>query len=144
MKMHHIGYCVKNIEKSKKKYEELGFYVSKRVGNQDIQLDYNRNIKILFMENGMDECMIELVQLLDSTKPSPLDFIRKGNVRNYSDSMPYHICYEVDDIDNATEELRKKHFMVINSKEETTEVLFHKNVTFLFNKASGIIELIER
>lgn len=144
MKMHHVGYFVKNIEKSKKKYEELGFHISERVGNQEIQDDYNRNIRILFMENGLDDCMIELVQLLDPSKPSPLDFILKGGAGNYSNCIPYHICYEVDDIDKAAEELRKKHYMIINDKEETTEVLFHKNVMFLFNKSAGIIELIER
>lgn len=144
MRMHHVGYYVKDIDKSRKKYEQLGFSVSKRVGNQEVQSDYGRNIKILFMENRVDSVMIELVELLDESKKSPLDFIRKGNAGNYSDTIPYHICYEVEDIDRAVEELRKQHFVVINPKEETTDVLFHKNVTFLFNKAAGIIELIEK
>lgn len=144
MKMHHIGYYVRNIERSKNKYEELGFKISSRVGNQEIQYDYNRNIKILFLENGSDDCMIELIELLDEKKPSPVDFIKKGSAGNYSESIPYHICYEVDDIDEVTECLRKKHFMVINPKEATTEVLFHKNVVFLYNKAVGMIELIEK
>lgn len=144
MNMHHIAYCVKSIEKARKKYEDLGFQVSKRVGNQNVQLDYERNIKILFLENGIDSCMIELVEVLNPEKPSPVDFILKGGAGNYSDSIPYHICYEVDDIDAAIMELRKKHFVLINPKAPTTEVLYHKCVAFLFNRASGIIELIER
>ncbi|MBQ9609850.1 MAG: VOC family protein [Lachnospiraceae bacterium] len=144
MKIHHIGYFVKNIEKSKKKYEELGFRVSPKAGNQDIQYDYERNIKILFMDNGTDDLLIELIELLDSTKPSPVDFIIKGGAGGYSDSIPYHICYEVDDIDESIAELRKKHFILINEKAPTTEVLYHKNVCFLYNKAAGMIELIEK
>lgn len=144
MKMHHIGFFVKDIEKTKKKYEKLGFYNSTRVGNPDIQDDNNRNIRILFMENGKDDVMLEFVQLLDPSKKSPLDFILKGGAGKYSDTIPYHICYEVENIDAVTEDLRKNHFIVINRKEPTTGILFHKNVVFLFNKASGILELIEK
>ena len=144
MKMHHMGFFVKDIEKTKKKYEELGFYNSPRVGNPDIQDDPNRNIRILFMENGEDDVMLEFVQLLDPEKKSPLDFILKGGAGKYSDTIPYHICYEVEDIDAATLELRKKHYIVINPKEPTTEILYHKNVVFLFNKNAGILELIEK
>lgn len=144
MKIHHIGVYTKNIEKSKRKYLDLGYRVSPKAGNQEIQLDYERNIKILFMDNGIDDVMIELIELLDETKPSPLDFILKGNAGNYSDAIPYHICYEVDDIDAAKDELRKKHFVLINEKAPTTEVLYHKNVCFLYNKAAGMVELIEK
>lgn len=146
MKMHHIGICVKNIEKAQKKYEDLGYRIAskEKVGNQSVQDDYERNIRILFMENGIDDVMVELIQLLDESKPSAVDFINKGKAGNYSDAIPYHICYEVEDIDLATEELRKKRFIVINSKQPTTEVLNNKCVTFMFNRSAGIIELIEK
>ncbi len=144
MKMHHIGYAVVDIEKARKFYERLGFEVSKRVGNQHVQFDTERNIKILFMENGFDDVMVELVETLDPESPSPLDFIMKGNNKKYSNGIPYHICYEVEDIDKVTEELRKKQFIVINPKAPTTEVLYHKHVTFLYQRAIGIIELIEK
>lgn len=144
MKIHHIGVFVKNMEKSIKKYMDLGYRVSPKAGNQEIQLDHERNIKILFMDNGIDDVMIELIELLDPSKPSPVDFIIKGGAGNYSDAIPYHICYEVENIDRAVEELRKKHFILINEKAPTTEVLYHKQVCFLYNKASGMIELIEK
>ncbi len=144
MKIHHIGVYVKNIEKSRKKYEELGYRVSPKVGNQNVQEDYERNIKILFMDNAIDDVMVELIERLDSEKPSPVDFIIKGNAGNYSDAIPYHICYEVEDIDKTVEDLRKMHYILINDKQATTEVLFHKNVVFLYNKAAGMIELIEK
>lgn len=144
MKIHHVGVYVKNIEKSRKKYEELGYRVSPKVGNQEIQEDYERNIKILFMDNGIDDVMVELIERLDSEKPSPVDFILKGGAGNYSDAIPYHICYEVEDIDKTVEDLRKMHYILINDKQATTEVLFHKNVVFLYNKAAGMVELIEK
>ena len=146
MKMNHIGYAVKNIEKAEEKFKELGFQRSlkTRGGTREIQLDYERNIKILFLDNGIDDVMIELIELLDPEKPSPLDFIINGKAGNYSNGIPYHICYEVEDIDQATEELRRKHFTIINPKQATTEVLDHKCVTFLFNRTIGIIELIEK
>lgn len=144
MKIHHIGVYVKNIEKSRKKYEELGYRVSPKAGNQEIQEDYERNIKILFMDNGIDDVMVELIERLDSEKPSPVDFILKGGAGNYSDAIPYHICYEVEDIDKTVEDLRKMHYILINDKQATTEVLYHKNVVFLYNKAAGMVELIEK
>lgn len=142
MKMHHIGFAVKDIEKSRDYFLKLGFRPAAKVGNQNIQLDYDRNIKILFLENGFDEVMVELVQTLDDTKKSPLDFI--GKAGGYGNCTPYHICYEVDDLDSAIRRLREDRFIVINPKAPTTEVLYGKEVVFLFNRSAGILELIEK
>ena len=130
MKIHHIGYFVKNIAKGMKTFCDLGYEVE-----QDVVRDEYRGIDIAFLLK--DGYRVELVS--PYTEESVVYDLRKkmGN-------SPYHICYEVEDIDAATLELRKKHYIVINPKEPTTEILYHKNVVFLFNKNAGILELIEK
>ncbi len=47
MKIHHIGYAVKNIEKSREVFLQLGYQ-----NEGDIVVDDARNVKILFMVCG--------------------------------------------------------------------------------------------
>ena len=57
MKIHHIGYLVKNIECSIKHFSHLGYYVEKPIFR-----DVSRKSDICFMKNG--EYVIELIPLL--------------------------------------------------------------------------------
>lgn len=93
MRVHHVGYAVKNIEKAKQQFEMLGY---KSKGN--VTKDEYRNIQILFMVNG-NEC-IELVSPLPGDNPVQ-SIIKK------SGSTPYHICYEVKDLQKTIEDMQK-------------------------------------
>ena len=54
MKIHHIGYLVKKLEKAQVAFENLGYAVK-----QDVVLDEYRQAKIMFLEK--DGYVIELV-----------------------------------------------------------------------------------
>lgn len=70
MKIHHIGYAVKNIEKARKSFKKLGFSQK-----GEMTFDRERNVKILFMEN--EGYRIELVASADRERQSPVDHYLK-------------------------------------------------------------------
>lgn len=128
MKIHHVGYLVKNIEKSINSFEMLGFSIIK----EPIYDEY-REIDICFMKNG--EYVIELVS--PKTKNSVVAELKKklGN-------SPYHFCYEVDDIEEAIYKLREQKFVVWQEPHEAIAIDGRK-VVFLINSQIGIVELVE-
>lgn len=127
MKVHHVGYAVKKIEKAASVFEELG-YVPGEVTEDSI-----RNIKIMFMENGTER--IELVA--PNGENNPVDVLLKNG-----GPAPYHICYEVTDIDSAVVQLKEKNWMVIKEKERAPAIC-GAPVAFLYNRHAGMIELVE-
>ena len=54
MRIHYIGYAVKDLENSIKEFEKLGY---RRAKNKVI--DKKRKVGLQFVENG--ECLIELI-----------------------------------------------------------------------------------
>ena len=127
MKVHHVGYAVKKIEKAASVFEELGYIPD------EITEDSIRNIKIMFMENGTER--IELVA--PNGENSPIDGVLKNN-----GPTPYHICYEVPDMDNAVQELKEMGWMVIKEKEKAPAI-GGAPVVFLYNRHAGMMELVE-
>ena len=131
MKVHHIGYLVKNMEKAKKIFEQLGFEDNSDDGIS-VYDDY-RKIDILFMKNG--DYMIELI--LPKTEDSVVMDLRKK-----LGCMPYHMCYEVENIADSINELRKLHFVIWEEPHEAP-AFNNRKVCFLINSQVGIIELLE-
>jgi len=129
MKVHHIGYIVDNMENSIKEFEGLGFKIL-----QKNQYDEIRDINICFIENG--GIIIELVQ--PKTKESVI-YKMAGKYKN----MPYHICYETDDMDRDIERLKQRGYMVIQ-KPERAPAINNSKVVFLMHLDMGIIELLEK
>lgn len=132
MKIHHIGYAVKNIEKSKNGFQQLGYQ-----DEGDMIIDYTRNVKILFMVNG--EQRVELIEPYNMKNKSPVD---KYLLKQKDMAIPYHLCYEVADIDVKIEELRKDKFILAESPKEAPAINDAK-VAFLYKRTVGLIELVE-
>ena len=129
MKINHIGYAVKRIERAITSFEKLGF------GFEQIIDDTDRNVRLAF--GNKDGYRIELVSPLDAKVDSPVDQYLGNSV-----GMPYHICYESDDLDNEIEELKKQGFKVI--LEPKPAVAFNgKRVVFLINIGFGLMEIVE-
>lgn len=128
MKIHHIGYAVKDLEDSIKEFEKLGY---KRVENKVI--DKKRKVVIQFVENC--ECLIELIAPLNNESPITNILKKQGN-------SPYHICYETDNIDYEINKLIDDEFAVITQLSEAP-ALDNKKVIFLYKRNVGLIELLE-
>lgn len=129
MKIHHVGYLVKKIEKATKAFENLGFKA------MDKQIyDEIRGIDILFMEK--DGYVIELVS------PKDADSVVSNLIKKLGNS-PYHFCYEVDDLESSAEKLSNEGYVIID--EPTVAVAIQgRKVIFLMHPFLGMIELVEK
>ncbi|MBR0429519.1 MAG: VOC family protein [Lachnospiraceae bacterium] len=128
MKVHHIGYFVKNIEKGKRSFIDLGYEVE-----QDVVRDEYRGIDIAFLVK--DGYRVELVS------PYTVESV-VYDLRKRMGNSPYHICYEVADLDAAIGELQAQRFVVTQEPHEAVAI-DGKRVCFLIHGQIGIIELVE-
>lgn len=128
MKVHHIGYLVKKINKAMAAFEDLGYTIKK-----DIILDEYRQVEICFLEK--DGYVIELVSPV-SKESVVSDLIKKlGNTA-------YHICYETDDFEKDLEQLLEKKYIVCSERHEAVAI-DGRDVCFLIHPYLGMIELLE-
>jgi len=136
-KIHHIGYAVKEIEKAFTPFNLLNYKMESSIIEDPV-----RNIKILFICNC--KTRIELIQVLDDNKKSPIDFLFKKSFSFPGNGIPYHICYSVNNIDRAIENLNKNERFIILQPKSKAPALKERNVAFLLQKDIGIIELLEK
>lgn len=128
LKVHHIGYLVKKINKAEKDFAALGFECI-----APVVYDPLRDADISFWKK--DGYCVELVSP-KSEKSIVYDLLKKFK------NMPYHICYSSTDMNSDIEELREKGYMVLNEPMEAVAIEGRK-VCFLFSANSGMIELLE-
>lgn len=127
MKVHHIGYLVKNIEKSRAEFKALGF-----IEESDPVYDPYRDIDICFLYK--DSLRVELV--CPSSDQSVVYSLQKK-----MGVTPYHICYQVDDFEKAASELRNRGYIPMGEAQMAPAI---NNVFagFFFHREMGIIEII--
>lgn len=127
MKIHHIGYLVKDINKSIEAFEKLGL---KKY--TDVCFDRDRDSDICFLGENHE---IELVQPHKESDIYPL--LKQFN------NAPYHVCYEVEDIDNSIQEYVSKGFLLFKEKTRANAISSQALVAFLIHAKIGIIELVQ-
>lgn len=132
MRVHHIGYAVRSIEKAMEGFRALGY-----VEEGKPVFDKGRNVSILFMTNG--GCRIELVEAGNPAVSSPVDSWLKNQKGG---SQPYHLCYGVPDIGLGIERLKREKFILTEQPKPAPAISNHK-VAFLYKRAVGLIELVE-
>lgn len=130
MKVHHIGYAVKDIDKAIQSFMKIGYVVGNKTN------DILRKVVIAFARN--DDTIIEIIAPLDSG--SPID-----NILEKNGAMPYHICYEVNNIEDACKNLKKEGWVVLRKPLPAPAISSEGNakVAFLYDKNVGLIELVE-
>lgn len=129
MNIHHIGYAVASVEKSRSSFEAMGY-----VAEGDCTDDAFRKVRILFMTQG--SYRIELIAPLEAG--SPVDKIVRQN-----GPTPYHLCYEVENIDLSLPELKKNGFKPITGADPAPAI-GGRRVMFLMSLRQGLIELVEK
>ena len=127
LKIHHIGYLVKKIEKAKQTFEALGYHVE-----QDTVRDEIRKVDICFLTK--DDYRVELVS------PFSEESVVAGLLKKYKNT-PYHICYEADDPEAAYAELTANGFAAIDTPTPAP-ALGGCKVVFLTSPLIGMVELI--
>lgn len=128
LKVHHIGYAVPNLDRALVEFETLGWTVS-----SDVTEDVARQVKIVFLKLG--ESVVELVAPTAQTSPITKQ-LAKGS------GAPYHICYEVESLEESEADLKAKKFIVFK-KPAPAPAIGNRRVEFLYAKGVGIIELVE-
>lgn len=131
MRFHHIGVAVKNIQEAIQCYIELGYELQ----DEKIFEDSIQKVLICFMYK-QNHPLIELIAA--NAENSPVTKVLEKN-----GSTPYHTCYEVDDIDLAISEFRKKKYIPL-SRPVPAIAFNNRNICFLLNKEIGLIELLQR
>jgi len=145
---HHIGYAVKDITKTAAHYVEAGYVLS------NVIYDPVQQTNIAFLtKSGCPK--IELVEGVEQTKTNNVSntppYVRNGNsskgvVYNIMQKVgvsPYHVCYEVDNIEDAILELRARRFLQLFKPVEAV-ALDNKRICYLMHPDVGLIELVER
>lgn len=128
MKIHHIGYLVKKLDKALKAFQALGYAVAQEKVHDD-----NRGIDIVFLQK--DGYAIELVSPV-SAESVVADLIKRlGN-------NAYHVCYETPDIEAEIERLRDERYVVC-SEPNRAPACGGRRVCFLIHPYMGMIELVE-
>lgn len=126
-KLDHIGYAVKDIKATAQIYINGGWSLSE-VCEEKVQ---KANIAFL-TKDGFPT--IELVAPLEGK--SPVDtFLQKVGV------TPYHICYEVNDIEEAVDDLYEEGFNPLFMPIESA-AMGNRKICYLFNAKTGYIELV--
>lgn len=126
---HHIGYLVKNIDKATVEFQHLGYSII----NEKCHDDY-RKVDITFLNNN--GYVVELIS------PAGEDSVVSGLMSRYKNS-PYHICYEVDDLESAASMLGANGFAAID-EAAPAPAIDGRRVQFFVNRYMGMIELVER
>ncbi len=127
-KIHHIGYIVNNIDNAVGTMINLGYEIK-----QNTVYDKNRHIDICFLKNEYQ--LIELIQPKDETAVTYKLLAKTG-------PAPYHICYQVESIEEACKVLKKADFYPISNIEKAMAMGEKCNVIFLYNQNIGLIELV--
>ena len=125
---HHIGIACRDIAKTKSFYEELGYTASPVVD------DPLQHVRVSFLDKE-GAPRLELLEPLDGQSPVARTLDTVG-------VAPYHLCYEVKDIEAAVAALRKQRFLLVNGPVPAC-AMADRRVAFLFQKNTGLIELVE-
>ncbi len=129
MKIDHVGYAVKRLDRAVESMKNLGFRSWPWVDDTD------RNVRIAFCEK--DGYRVELVAPLDTGKRSPVDTYLKKN-----GPMAYHLCFETERFEEEVKDLEKAGFRIIAAPQEAV-AFGGRKVAFLSSLPLGLMELVE-
>ncbi len=125
---HHVGSLTSDLSQAEKTSNVLGFTFYERIYDpiQEVNLSFGRNAMGI---------LLELVEPQENSKVYKL-LKRNG-------SGPYHICFEVDSIEEAEKKLGQSGFICINTPKKA--IAFQDRlVAFYYNPVHGVIELLEK
>ena len=125
---HHIGIACRDIAKTQAFYLQMGYTPS------PIVEDPLQHVRISFLEkDGAPQ--LELLEPLDEINPVARTLATVG-------VSPYHMCYEVQDIEAAIADLRRQRFLLVNGPVPAC-AMENRRIAFLYQKNNGLIELVE-
>ncbi len=126
LKVHHIGYLVKKIDKAAQTFIQLGYTAG------PVTHDTSRGTDICFLEK--DGMRVELIAPYTDTS------VVSGLMNRYK-NCAYHICYESTQFDNDLEKLTGSGWHQIGTPLPAP-AFGGRRVVFLMHPSIGMIELL--
>ena len=128
-RFHHVGIAVRDLERSLRVYRELfGF----RAVGEPVEVP-TENVRVCFVE-AAPGVRLELIEGLGAESRVEPVLERQG-------PGPYHLCYEVDDLDAALRTLRAGGCRPF--REFPSPTAGHSRFAFLYTPDLQLIELCE-
>jgi len=127
-KLHHVGYATREIAKSRRLYEDMGFTAATDVFHDPIQ-----KVRVVFMSTGTS-VLVELVEPADPNSPVS-NFLTKHG------PGLHHLCYEVGDLEAACARMRDQGG-IITCAPVPAVAFAGRRIAFVFRR-DGLIELLE-
>ena len=131
MKINHIGIAVRNIDEAYRQFAEFGY-----IAEGELYTDEERKIKVQYLKNS--EIRLELVMPINEQVASPVDRFIEVN-KPYT---MYHICYEVNNIDEIIDIFKQKGYYPMEVPQESP-AMENCRTTYMFHKNMGLIEFVE-
>lgn len=129
MKVHHIGYLVKDLSNAIRNFECLGYHLINSICNDSL-----RGVDICFLQN--ESTCVELV----SPHKGNLDF---KSIQKKVGNGPYHICYVTDDFLNNIKDFENQEGWLMIKKPQEAPAIDNRKVVFFYNSDIGIVEILE-
>ena len=129
-KLDHIGYAVNDIATTARHYIAAGWTLS------DITDEPSQNVKVAFLtRKGFPT--IELIMPGGHGNDPVTQVLKRSGV------TPYHLCYEVDDIEKAMEDLYEEGFVPLVAPIEAV-AMGGRKICYMCSLEVGTIELVEK
>ena len=128
-KLDHVGYAVNDIATTARHYTEAGWHLS------EIVEEPAQNVKVAFLTKD-DVPTIELVMPGAGGKDPVSGVLKRSGV------TPYHLCYEVDEIEQAMEDLYEEGFVPLFMPVEAV-AMGGRKICYMCSLEVGTIELVE-
>jgi len=129
LKIHHYGLATAHLEQSIETMRLLGYHVG------EIMLDPIQGVRLAFASRPQ-EAMIELICDIDVNGPT-------HRIVSNTGSGLYHICYEVNNLDDTMMSMRNAGFLLIRTPV-TAVACAGKRIAWMYNRYIGLIELLEK
>lgn len=129
MRVHHVGYVVKDVAEAIASFVLLGYRKCSEITRDEV-----RRVDICFMQH--DGFCVELVSPWDESSVC-WNVLKNGGVK------PYHICYETDDYGTQSMELQSNGWVLV-APPMPAPAIENKQVAFFYHKDGGLIEIIDK
>ena len=127
MRLHHYGLATESLERSAEVFRLIGYQISEPT------YDPIQKVRVCFASRE-GENLIELVCDIEEEGPT------HGLISRMGCSL-YHICYEVDNMEEAIVTLRKKRYFLKQKPVEAT-AFDGKRIAWLYNRDIGLVEIL--
>jgi len=129
LRVHHYGFATESLERTAEVFRLLGYHVTEPV------FDSIQRVRLCFAKRK-GQCPVELVCDCGAEGPT------NGYISKIGSGF-YHICYEVDDMEECIRTLRRRQFLL--KQKPVKAIAFRgRRVAWLYNRDVGLVELLEK